>query len=281
MTENNTNKFYELTSNLTSFSHAYLFSVDSIEKSMPMIIDFAKKILCPNNHQTKEEQENCDICYQIERNHFDDLYILNPDSIAIKKEEIDNLMEYFRTKSLRENGKRVYIICGFERLREDVSNKILKFLEEPEENIHAILLTENIDKILSTIISRCQVINIKTDDSIVEDNVVNDMKAFIEKIIKSGTEAIAYVQKYWSTYIQDREQFEIAFDILEKIYINEINKRYNIEVDEKYQTNILENYNINDILKMLEITSQRKRLIKRNINLNLLLDRYIIEVTKR
>ena len=79
---------------------------------------------------------------------------MNPDSIAIKKEEIDNLVNYFKTKSLRDNGKRVYIICGFERLREDVSNKILKFLEEPEENIHAILITENIDKILSTIISR-------------------------------------------------------------------------------------------------------------------------------
>ena len=35
MIENTTNKFYELTSNLTSFSHAYMFAVDSIEESMP------------------------------------------------------------------------------------------------------------------------------------------------------------------------------------------------------------------------------------------------------
>lgn len=278
--ENTTNKFYELTSNLTSFSHAYMFAVDSIEESMPLVIDFVKKILCPSKHETKEEQENCDICYKIDKNQFDDLYILNPDSIAIKKEEIDNLMNYFKTKSLRDNGKRVYIICGFERLREDVSNKILKFLEEPEENIHAILITENIDKILSTIISRCQVINIQTQDATIEDSVIQDMKDFLEKIVISGRETIAYVQKYWKNYMADREQFEIAFDTLEKIITNEINIRYNLPSDEKYNCSALKQYSINKILNILELTSQKKRLIKRNINLNLLIDRYIIEVTK-
>ena len=53
-----TNKFYELTSNLTSFSHAYMFAVDSIEESMPLVIDFVKKILCPSKHETKEERES-------------------------------------------------------------------------------------------------------------------------------------------------------------------------------------------------------------------------------
>ena len=278
--ENTTNKFYELTSNLTSFSHAYMFAVDSIEESMPLVIDFVKKILCPSKHETREEQENCDICYKIDRNQFDDLYILNPDSIAIKKEEIDNLMNYFKTKSLRDNGKRVYIICGFERLREDVSNKILKFLEEPEENIHAILITENIDKILSTIISRCQVINIQTQDATIEDSVIQDMKDFLEKIAISGQETIAYVQKYWKNYMADREQFEIAFGTLEKIITNEINIRYNLPSEEKYNCSALKQYSVNKILNILELTSQKKRLIKRNINLNLLIDRYIIEVTK-
>ena len=280
MMENNTNKFYELTSNITSFSHAYMFAVDSIEESMPLIMDFVKKILCPSKHETQEEIENCDICYKIDRNQFDDLYILNPDSIAIKKEEIDQLMNYFKTKSLRDNGKRVYIICGFERLREDVSNKILKFLEEPEENIHAILITENIDKILTTIISRCQVINIQTQNSVIEESVIQNMIDFLDEIVISGQETIAFVQKYWKNYMTDRELFETAFDILEKIITNEINIRYNLKSDEKYNCNSLKKYTINDLLNILEITTQKKRLIKRNGNLNLLIDRYIIEVTK-
>lgn len=280
MKENTTNKFYNLTSNLTSFSHAYMFAVDSIEESMPLVIDFVKKILCPIKHKTKEEQKNCNICYKIDRNQFDDLYILNPESIAIKKEEIDNLMNYFKTKSLRNDGKRVYIICGFERLREDVSNKILKFLEEPEENIHAILITENIDKILSTIISRCQVINIQNQGIAIEDSVIKDMKDFLNEIAINNEETIAYVQKYWKDYMADREQFEIAFDTIEKIITNEINVRYNLPSDEKYSCNSLRQYSINKILNILELTSQKKRLIKRNINLNLLIDRYIIEVAK-
>ena len=279
MIENSTNNFYELTSNLTSFSHAYLFVVDSINNCMPMILDFTKKIIC--NHQTKEEMEKCDICYQIDNNQFDDLYILNPESISIKKEEIDSLMNYFKTKSLRENGKRVYIICGYERLREDVSNKILKFLEEPEENIHAILLTENIDKILPTIISRCQIINIQTPKNEIQKQIIEDMNGFINELLQSGYETIAYVQKYWKNYLNDREQFEIAFETIEKIVTNEINQRYHLKIDDNYENTILRKYEINQVLKTLEITSQLKRLIKKNINLNLLLDRYIIEVTKR
>ena len=64
------------------------------------------------------------------------------------------------TKSLREDGRRVYIIYGFERLSTIISNKIFKFIEEPQNNIYAILLTENIEKILPTIISRCQILNL-------------------------------------------------------------------------------------------------------------------------
>lgn len=278
MIENRTNKFYELTSNLTSFSHAYLFVVDSINECMPMVIDFTKKIIC--NHKNTKEMEECDTCYQIDNNQFDDLYILDPDSIAIKKEEIDKLMNYFKTKSLRENGKRVYIICGFERLREDVSNKILKFLEEPEENIHAILLTENIDKILPTIISRCQVINIQTRKNVVESQIIEDMNKFLDELLISGYETIAYVQKYWKNYLLDREQFEMAFEILEKIITNEINKRYQLKTNDNYNNKLLNKYETTKILKILELTSQKKRLVKKNINLNLLLDRYIIEVTK-
>ena len=123
-------------------------------------------------------------------------------------------------------------------------------------------------------------INIQTQDATIEDEVIQTMKAFLEKIVTSGQETIAYVQKYWKNYMANREQFEIAFDTLEKIITNEINIRYNLPSDEKYNCSALKQYSINKILNILELTSQKKRLIKRNINLNLLLDRYIIEVTK-
>lgn len=278
--EKKINNFYELTSNITSFSHAYLFAVDSLEKTFPLVIEFAKKIICPHKYAASCDNEECNICHLIDNNSFDDLYIVNPETITIKKEEIDNLMNYFQTKSIRENGHRVYIIYGFERLREDVSNKILKFLEEPEDNIHAILMTENPGKILSTIISRCQVINIKSEDTKIEDEIYLNMIGFLEKIIKIKEETIAYVNQYFGVYILDREKIEECFSALEKIILNEINYRNNIQYDENIMIKNLSLYDMKKIVNFLEITSRKKSLIKRNINLPLLLDSYIIEVSK-
>ena len=43
---------------------------------------------------------------------------------------------------------------------------ILKFLEEPAENVIAMFITTNIDSVLSTIKSRCQIINLFYDSEI-------------------------------------------------------------------------------------------------------------------
>ena len=43
-------------------------------------------------------------------------------------------------------------------------NALLKILEEPTEGIYAIFTTKNINRILPTIISRCQVIELKPDN---------------------------------------------------------------------------------------------------------------------
>ena len=43
------------------------------------------------------------------------------------------------------------------------SNSLLKFIEEPEENIFAILVTENRFALLKTILSRCQVLKLKSN----------------------------------------------------------------------------------------------------------------------
>ena len=120
----NLNDFKNLTSNITSFSHAYLFTVNSLELSFPYVKDFAKSIILEEIQDSFIQE---DISYKIDNDEFDDLYIVNPDTIGINNEEITKLLTYMETKSLRDNGRRVYIIYGFERLSRDVSNKILKF----------------------------------------------------------------------------------------------------------------------------------------------------------
>ncbi len=272
--------FIELTSNITSFSHAYLFNVNSNEVALPYIKEFVKKIICPQVFVDKCEKD-CNICYQIDNNEYDDFYIVNPDTLSINNEEIEKLLKYMETKSLRSNGKRVYLIYGFDRLSQNLSNKILKFLEEPEENIYAILLTENIDAVLPTIISRCQVINLHFDivNNIIDTSIEENMQKFLIDIYKKGNTLIAYENNYFSDILKNREDIYNCFICLEKIISSNISYRYNKNID-KYLIKDFENIQLKKLINILDITNKLKLLIKKNINLNLLIDRYIIEVTK-
>ena len=273
----NLTDFKELTSSITSFSHAYLFDVNSLAMAYPYVKEFAKQIICGNDYLNEEYS---DICYQIDNDEFDDLYVVNPDTVGINTEEIGKLLTYMETKSLRDNGKRVYIIYGFERLTRDVSNKILKFLEEPSENIYALLMTENIDKILSTIISRCQTISLSFTCDNLKDDYVQRMKSFLECILKSGNKVIAYINDYFGDIIVNRISFYDNFEVLEEIISQNINKKCGKEINNEYYCNYLDGVPCNILINVLDITNRLKCLIKQNINLNLLLDRYIIEVTR-
>ena len=46
------------------------------------------------------------------------------------------------------------------------SNSLLKFIEEPEEGIYGILITTDRSKLLPTILSRCNLISLKSSKKI-------------------------------------------------------------------------------------------------------------------
>ena len=277
----NMDNFKKITSNITSFSHAYLFNVNSLEAAYPYIKEFAKEIILGKNYNI-DDNDISNISYQIDNDEFDDLYIVNPKTIGINTDEINKLMSYMDRKSLYDDGKRVYIIYGFERLTRDVSNKILKFLEEPSENIYALLITENFEKILPTIISRCQTINLTIDNQKIDEDKVKLLIDFLNKLVVENKKMITYIYDYFKNDIRERAVFYEDFEILEKIISNTLNNKYRYGNNKEniYICERMLEYSDNTLINILNITNKLKCLIKNNINLNLLLDRYIIEVTE-
>ena len=274
---NDLDDFKKITSNITSFSHAYLLNSNSLDLSYPFVKEFAKEIILGKDYDSSNEDIDI-ISHQIDCDEYDDLYVINPTTIGINTEEINKLMTYMETKSLHPNGKRVYIIYGFERLSRDVSNKILKFLEEPGDNVYALLMTENIEKILPTIISRCQIINLIINNDSTNDNKLELAMNFFNKLLCENKKMIAYEYQVLGEIISNRGELFNMFEIFEKIISETINKKMNYITNNKYISDGLLKYSTESLINILDITNKLKCLIKQNINLNLVLDRYIIEL---
>lgn len=73
----------------------------------------------------------------------------------IRERDADNILKTLSLKSY-EGGYKVLIIWMAERMNGECANTLLKTLEEPSEKTLILLVVENRDKMLSTIISRVQ-----------------------------------------------------------------------------------------------------------------------------
>jgi DNA polymerase-3 subunit delta' len=159
------------TSLKNTYAHAYLLSGFFGMPVLDIAKYVAKTIFCKNKNPLA--CNNCDNCEKIDNNIFLPLIIVDGEDGTILKDSIQNIEETFSKTSIENNHKCCYIINVVEHMTTDAVNALLKFLEEPNDNVYAILTTKNILKTLPTIVSRCQVIRLypTIKDNLIEDSV--------------------------------------------------------------------------------------------------------------
>lgn len=84
-------------------------------------------------------------------------------SAQIYKTEANNIVRILSTKPFASDN-RVMIIWLPEKINETASNKLLKIIEEPYPRTYFLLVSHDPDRVLGTIQSRCQRLNLKTLD---------------------------------------------------------------------------------------------------------------------
>lgn len=177
--------FIEKTITYDTVSHAYLIEVSDYDKDFPLVILFVKLLLCKNAIKNVKELNcnKCNVCNLIDSNNYPDFKIIEPDGKEIKKQQIISLQDEFKNKSFL-NNRQIYVIKEVEKLNLSAANTILKFLEEPEDGIVAILLTTNKFKVLDTIVSRCQNLSISYNE--LSEEVLSEENFNLIKLLFSG-----------------------------------------------------------------------------------------------
>ena len=97
-------------------------------------------------------------------------------------DEAESIVKKLSLKAYEGNFK-VMLIWMAEKMNIAASNKLLKLIEEPPEKTVLLLITENEDQIINTILSRCQVVKLlplsenEIRDALVEREHINENEA--------------------------------------------------------------------------------------------------------
>ncbi len=300
-----------------SYAHAYLFNANNNIRAEEMALSFAKSIICPHNKISKDSCDECSICERIDKNTFPEIKVLKEEGLAIKKESISGIKKEFNYKSL-EGNKRVYIINEAEKLNHHSANSILKFLEEPEENIIAILITNNIYKVPETIVSRCQIINFsksKTEEYMLKYNhienktllklgtffcksndelekFVSDEKnskkmegsiKFLVKYEKIGIDIMLEMNELWYSHFKEKGDYIFALNVIIYFYKDVLNymNKVKVKIFNEYNEEIAKIASQNNsyiISSRLIKIFKISELLNNNVNLNLIMDKLIISL---
>lgn len=141
-------------------NHAFLLSGLKGSPIKESAIYVAQSLVCENPQPLACEE--CLSCLRIANQSYADFIYIDGELGTIKKEEIENLQSSFAKSGVEAKGLKIYIINQLEKATSSATNSLLKFLEEPYEDVVGILTTQNQSQILETIVSRSQVLRIKT-----------------------------------------------------------------------------------------------------------------------
>lgn len=195
-------------------SHAYLFVGEHEQDAFALYA--AQAILCQSRRVGACQE--CETCMRVASHQHADFAFISGKETSIKKEDILKLQEQFLQTSLESSKHQVYIIEDVDNASVSAMNALLKFLEEPQSQITAILTTSSEQRVLETIQSRCLIIKLKenTQEQLFHDLVEQEYDLF----------NAYYLSKLFPTLqaIEADKQFNTVMDFTQE-FVTHLNKR--------------------------------------------------------
>lgn len=289
-------------------SHAYIIEGEEGTPKLEVALYFAMKLYC------SDACEECNNCKNIlNMNHFNLTYITN-DGANIKTDSINKTINDLSKKSMVD-GPRIVIINNANRLTQSSANKLLKTIEEPYDEVYFLLLTSKSDEIISTILSRCQILHLNSiDKKLIKEELIqsgvdkrlacvlpyitnsineaNDLlmnesfeeiyKIVIEltKKLTKSVESILFIKNYYGI-LENRDNFSLFIRLL-LIYLSDIVK-YDSKIEDITFIEEMDNIkmlasSIKTIEKAFKLISNLEKKIDYNINFIMFFESILLEV---
>ncbi|MDR1701019.1 MAG: DNA polymerase III subunit, partial [Lachnoclostridium sp.] len=133
--------------------HAYILQGETGTGKKSMAVAFSAGLQC-----TCEEERPCEVCVscrQIKANCHPDVIWITKEKSGYGVEEIRNQLNKVVYMKPFSSRYKIFLITEAETMTEAAQNALLKTIEEPPEYAVIILMTNNINRLLPTVRSRC------------------------------------------------------------------------------------------------------------------------------
>lgn len=199
------------------------------------------------NNPEQQKKEARKICQKLgvsfKANHPDALIVEPERSIGI--DQIRQIKDFLTKKNWQGKGKKLVVIWQAQLMTPEAQNAFLKTLEEPPGNSLIILLANNKNALLPTIISRCHLINLvptpKQKEAVLQVNWQELVNLSLDQRLKTA-ESIA----------QDREKAQAWLENLIFTLQNQLVKE--------------ENSSLAEMARWLRLASQARQMLLDNVS---------------
>ncbi len=256
-------------------AHAFLLETDDIDECYNDVIEIVKKLNCPYEFQEDCKNKECNLCKLINANNLPSLITISPIKQVIVLDDINYLLDKFSTIPVYSKFN-IYIIKEAHKLNMESANALLKFLEEPTDNILGFFITNNKENVISTIRSRCQLFyctyNREVSDKINEDILLN-VKLYLNSIYHNKDDLL-YNRTHMINLYDERKEWEEFFYTM-FYYLKDccFGSR-----DDKID--MIKKISKESLIQIILLIETIIKYIDANGNIDLILDKFVIEMRK-
>jgi len=232
----NIRKMLQVAFQQNRLSHGYIFDGPAGVGKSSMAIWMAAHLFCTG------ENKPCGVCpgcVRLGTDNHPDIMILQPEDGSIKNHQVEEFQEFLRIKPFMAAAK-VGIIEDADTMTPSAQNRLLKTLEEPAPGTALFLITTNFNRMLPTIMSRCQTLRFQGLDQggiasfLMNHYNVDRVRAEHLGLVSGGSLARALVQMNSDALEESEElvgEWLAAFARGERAKVFELADRYEKTID--------------------------------------------------
>jgi DNA polymerase III subunit delta' len=134
-------------------SHAYLFHGPPGSGKRTAAMALAAELLAEG-----EDDPDAARARALHGTHPDLTWVRPTGAHVMRVSDVDGPVVSAAGRTPFESRRRVFVLERVDTMNDEVANRLLKTLEEPPSFVHLILLTDQLGRVIETVVSRCQLV---------------------------------------------------------------------------------------------------------------------------